>query len=126
MIKHLKEKTNWKSTRGKRDEEHMILGYAARNPNPYTSSMESVRVVVVTNNLKKEEGPIALDMRNWVESERYTGPSKAGGLRLERHQLIEFLSILPEIKEALEITDEEIQEEIAEREEALSGSKEEE
>lgn len=120
MIKHLREKTNWKSPRGKRDETHLILGYAARNPNAYTGAMESVRIVVVTNNNKEKEGPSAVDIRNWVESERYTGPGKSGGLRLERHHVIELLSILPEIKEELEISDDEIQNEIDERKEALA------
>lgn len=125
MVKHLREKTNWKSSKGNRDEAHLILGYVGRNPNPFSGAMESTRVVVVTNNNKKNEGPDAIDIRNWVESEKYTGPSKSGGLRLERHELIELLSMLPEIKEALEIDDDDIASEIEEREEALAGAKEE-
>jgi len=124
MVKHLRENTNWKSSRGKRDETHLILGYVGRDSNPYTGSMESTRVVIVTNNNKKDEGPSAVDIRNWVESEKYTGPSKSGGLRLERYQLIELLSMLPEIKEALEIDDADIKNEIEEREEALAEAKE--
>lgn len=126
MVKHLRENTNWKSSRGKRDETHLILGYAARNPNPFTGAMDSVRVVLVTDNNKEKDGPTAIDIRNWVESEKYTGPSKSGGVRLERHQLTEILAMLPEIKEALEIDDDDIANEIEERKEALASSKEEE
>ncbi len=125
MVKHLNKTTNWHSARGKRDETHLILGYVARDPNPYTGAMDSVRIVLVTDNTKKKEGPTAIDIRNWVESKSYTGPSKTGGVRLERYHLTEILSMLPEIKKALEITEEEIQEEIDERKAALAELKEE-
>lgn len=123
MVKHLREKTNWKAQRGNREESHLILGHVARNPNSYTGSMESTRVVV-GEDLKNEKAEMFVDIRNWVESEKYTGPSKSGGVRLERHQFIELLSMLPEIKEALEIDDDDIANEIEEREEALAEAKE--
>lgn len=123
MVKHERTKTTWKARRGDREESHLILGTVARNPNSYTGAMESIRVVV-GENLKKEEAPMFVDVRNWVESDKYTGPSKSGGIRLDRHHLLEFLSMLPEIKKAMEIDNDDIQAEIDERKEALSESEE--
>lgn len=119
MVKHERTKTTWTNKSGKREESHTILGYVARNPNAYTGSMESVRVVV-GESTKDESAPMFMDIRTWVESEKYTGPSRSGGVRLDRHYLIEFLSMLPEIKEAMEIEDREIEEEIEERKKALA------
>lgn len=112
MVKHTVEKTIWKK------ENHTILGYVGQNPNAYTSAMESVRVVVFEK--EGNENDCGVDIRNWVESEKYTGPSRNGGVRLQRHNIIEFLAMLPEIKETLEISDEEIQDEIEAREAALN------
>lgn len=123
MVKHEKTRTIWKATRGKREEEHLIFGYVGRNPNAYVGSMESVRVTV-GENLKDKKAPLFLDIRNWVESEKYTGPGRTGGVRLERHILIEFLSMLPEIKEELEIDDDEILDAMDVRKAALSKPKE--
>lgn len=122
MVKHERTKTTWKAKRGDREESHLILGHVARNPNSYTGAMESIRVVTGENTKTEDQ---FVDIRNWVESEKYTGPSKAGGIRLARHHLIELLSMLPEIKEAMEIDDDDIVEEIDERKKALSESKEE-
>lgn len=123
MVRHERTKTIWKATRGKREEEHLILGHINRNPNPYAGTMESVRVTV-GEDLKKKDAPMFLDIRNWVESEKYTGPSRTGGVRLDRHIFIEFLSMLPEIKKAMEIDDDEILNEIDERKAALAEQKE--
>ncbi len=125
MVRHERTKTTWKATRGKREEEHLILGHVGRNPNQYAGTMESVRVTV-GENLKDKKAPMFLDIRNWVESEKYTGPSRTGGVRLERHILVELLSMLPEIKEAMEIDDDEILDKIDERKAALAEQKEEE
>ena len=124
MVRHERTKTTWKATRGEREESHLILGHVACNPNAYTEAMESVRVVV-GENTKKKDAPMFVDIRNWAASEKYTGPRKAGGIRLDRHHLLEFLSMLPEIKKAMEIEEDEIQNEIDERKEALTKSKEE-
>lgn len=123
MVKHERTKTIWKATRGKREEEHLILGYVGRNPNQYAGTMESVRVTV-GENLKDKKAPLFLDVRNWVESDKYTGPGRSGGVRLERHILLELLSMLPEIKKAMEIDDDEILDEIDERKAALAEQKE--
>lgn len=123
MVKHERTRTTWKATRGKREEEHLILGHINRNPNPYVGSMESVRVTV-GEDLKKKEAPMFLDIRNWVESTKYTGPSRTGGVRLDRHIVLELLSMLPEIKKAMGIDDDEILDAIDERKTALSKQKE--
>lgn len=119
MVKHERTKVTWKSKRGNREESHLILGHVARNPNAFTGAMESIRVTV-GENTKKENEPMFVDVRNWVESKRYTGPSKSGGVRLARHHLVELLSMLPEIKKAMEINPDEVQNEIEARTEALS------
>lgn len=124
MVKHERTKITWKATRGKREEEHLILGYVGRNPNQYAGTMESVRVAV-GENLKDKKAPQFLDVRNWVDSEKYTGPSRSGGVRLERHILLELLSMLPDIKKAMEIDDDEILDAIDERKAALTKPKEE-
>jgi len=120
MVRHERTKATWEAKRGNRKEEHLILGHVALNPNAYTGSMESVRVVVGENS-EKENMPMFIDIRNWVESDKYTGPSKSGGVRLDRHHLIELLSMLPEIKKAMDINKNEILDEIDERKEALDG-----
>ena len=124
MVRHERTKTTWKATRGKREEEHLILGYVDCNPNAYTGARESVRVTV-GEDLKKKDAPMFLDIRNWVESPKYTGPSRTGGVRLDRHIVLELLSMLPEIKKAMEIDDDEILDKIDERKAALSKQKEE-
>lgn len=124
MVRHERTKTTWKATRGEREESHLILGHVACNPNAYTEAMESVRIVV-GENTKKKDAPMFVDIRSWAASDKYTGPRKAGGVRLDRHHFLEFLSMLPEIKKAMEIEDDEIQSEIEERKEALAESKEE-
>jgi len=120
MVRHERTETTWESKRGNRKEKHLILGHVALNPNAFTGAMESVRVVI-GENLNKESIPIFVDVRNWVESDKYTGPSKSGGVRLDRHHLIEFLSMLPDIKKAMNINEDEILNEIDERKEALDG-----
>ncbi len=122
MVRHERTKTTWKATKGTREESHLILGHVAVNPNSYTGAMESVRVTV-GEDLKKKDAPKFVDIRKWVESERYTGPGKSGGVRLDRHHLLELLSMLPEIKKAMEIEDDEIQSEIDDRKEALAEQK---
>jgi hypothetical protein len=123
MVRHEQTTTNWKAKRGYREEKHLILGHVALNPNAFSGALESVRVIV-GEDLKKENAPMFVDLRNWVQSDKYTGPSKKGGIRLDRHHLIELLSMLPEIKEAMEINDNEILNEIDERKAALDEQKE--
>lgn len=123
MVKHERTEITWTAKRGKREEAHLVLGHISRNPNVYVGSMESIRIVV-GRDLKEENVPMFLDIRKWVESEKYTGPGRAGGVRMERHHLLEFLSMLPEIKKAMEIDDDEIQDEIDERKAALAEQKE--
>lgn len=123
MVRHERTDTIWKAKRGEREEAHLILGHIGCNPNAYTGANESVRVVI-GEDLKKKEAEIFVDVRRWVESENYTGPSKSGGVRLDRHVFLEFLSMLPEIKAAMEIDDDEIQNEIDERKAALAKQKE--
>lgn len=123
MVRHERTQTTWKATRGNREESHLILGHVRSSPNPYSGALESVRIVV-GEDLNKEKAPLFVDFRNWVQSEKYIGPSKAGGIRLDRHNFIELLSMLPEIKEAMEISKDEILDEIDERKEALAKQKE--
>jgi len=123
MVRHKRTEITWESKRGNRKEKHLVLGHVALNPNAYTGSMESVRVVI-GENLNKESMPVFIDIRNWVESDTYTGPSKSGGVRLDRHHLIELLSMLPDIKKAMNINEDEILNEIDERKEALDGPEE--
>ena len=123
MVRHERTNTTWKAKRGDREEAHLVLGHIGCNPNAYTGANESVRVTI-GENLKKKEAEAFVDIRRWVESENYTGPSKSGGVRLDRHIFLEFLSMLPEIKEALEIDEDEILDEIDERKAALAKQKE--
>ena len=123
MVRHERTIANWKAKKGYREEKHLVLGHVALNPNAFSGCLDSVRVIV-GEDLKKESVPMFLDIRNWVQSEKYTGPGRRGGVRLDRHHLIELLSMLPEIKEAMEIDDNEILNEIDERKEALNKQKE--
>ena len=121
MVRHIREKATWTSKRGNKTESHTILGHAAMKPNAYAGSMESIRVTLAENEKTDDR---YLDVRNWVESKNYTGPVKSWGMRLERHHLIEILSMLPEIKEFLDIEDGDVQDEIEERKVALEKGEE--
>ena len=110
MAKHVIKEESYKG------KPQITLGYIAQKPNVYTGSMESVKVTFIEG-----EKSDSLDLRKFVESEQFTGLTKQG-IRLERHHLIEFLAILPEIKKRMEIEDDDtdVLDAIEERQKALA------
>jgi hypothetical protein len=120
MMDHVKQVENWNG------ESQLVLGYLSKNPNVFAGSMESIRVTLCTSKKKKngkEVEDTSVDIRRHVASDSFTGVTKQG-FRLSRQGVVELLSIMPEIREALEIDEEDIKAEIEERNNALTKKKE--